>query len=508
LCEAEFVQQTTLYPEPQYAFRHPLTQEVAYGTQLAAARAATHAAIARGLQETDPELLDEQAALIAQHFEQAADAMQAAQWHARAAGWAGFTDPNAALAHWKRIRELDPDLPPGAEAYPLRIGARSMVLTMGWRLGQDVAEAREVFEEGKALAEGAGDSASLAILHGALGIIEATCAGNVPEYVRLVEEVRQLAEEVEDPDLRVAAATAPMYAYYLAGRFEDALTSLDRLLELTADDPQRGAGIVLGNPRAWATSFRAGPLIAIGSFGEARRAIAEGTELCRRWDRESLGWTNTFSVALAAWGGEPPSPETLAHGRQAVEIAEEIGDAFSRIVAYSWLGLAHSLVDDHEEAMRVADHCLEMIAERGAGLEFEPTVHGIRSEAHRAQGNLDEAVDEGELAMRLAEERGINSIGPRIRNTLAETLLDRETPGDAERAGELLVEAERGARDLSARPDIARALRQRARLCAILGDHEGRDSLLTDALEMAREMDARGLIEEIEADIGERAASR
>ena len=183
LCEAEFVQQTALYPEPQYAFRHPLTQEVAYGTQLAAARAATHAAIARGMQETDPELLDERAALIAQHFEQAGDAMQAAKWHARAAGWAGFTDPNAALMHWKRIRELDPDLPPGAEAYPLRIGARTMLLTLGWRLGEDVAEAREVFEEGKALAEGAGDSASLAMLHGALGIIEATCAGNVPEYV-------------------------------------------------------------------------------------------------------------------------------------------------------------------------------------------------------------------------------------------------------------------------------------------------------------------------------------
>ena len=508
LCEAEFVQQTALYPEPQYAFRHPLTQEVAYGTQLAAARAATHAAIARGMQETDPELLDERAALIAQHFEQAGDAMEAAQWHARAAGWAGFADPNAGLMHWKRIRELDPDLPPGAEAYPLRIGARTMVLTMGWRLGEDPAEAREVFEEGKALAEGAGDSASLVVLHGALGIIEATCAGNVPEYVRLVDEVRQVADGIEDPDLRVAAAVGPMYGYYLSGRFEDALTSLDRVLELTADDPQAGAGIVLANPRAWATSFRAGPLIALGRMGEARRAIAEGTELCRRWDRESLGWSNTFSVALAAWGGERPSPDTLVHGRRAVEIAEEIGDAFSRIVGYSWLGLAHNLVDDHVEAMRVADHCLEMIAERGAGLEFEPTVHGIRAEAYGAQGDLDEAVEEGELAMRLAEERGINSIGPRTRNALAEILLDREAPGDIERAGELLVEAERSARDLSARPDVARALHQRARLCAILGDHDGRESLLTDALEMSREMDARGLIEQIEADLGERAASR
>jgi class 3 adenylate cyclase/tetratricopeptide (TPR) repeat protein len=508
LVEAEFVQQTALYPEPQYAFRHPLTQEVAYGTQLAAARAATHAAIARGMQETDPELLDERAALIAQHFEQAGDAMEAAQWHARAAGWAGFTDPNAALGHWKRIRELDPDLPPGAEAYPLRIGARTMVLTLGWRLGEDVAEARELFEEGNALAEGAGDHASLAMLQGALGIIEATCAGNVPEYVRRADEASRVSDRIEDLDLRVAAATAPMYAYYLAGRYEDSLASLDRVLELTADDPQAGAGIVLGNPRAWATSFRAAPLIGLGRMDEARKAIADGTELCRRWDREALGWSNTFSVSLAAWGGEPPGPDTLVGGRRAVEIAEEIGDAFSRIIAYSWLSLAHSLVGDSEEALRVADHCLGMIAERGAGLEFEPTVRGVRAEAFRAQGDLDEAVDEGELALRLAEERGANSIRPRTRIVLGEILLDRGAPGDIERAAELLGEAERIARDLQARPDVARALRQRARVCAIQGDEGGRNSLLAEALEMALEMNARGLIEQIEADIGERAAAQ
>ncbi len=507
LCEAEFVQQTALYPEPQYAFRHPLTQEVAYGTQLATARAVAHAAIARGMQETDPELLDERAALIAQHFEQAGDAMQAALWHARAAGWAGFADPNAALAHWKRIRELDPDLPPGAEAYPLRIGARTMVLTLGWRLGEDVAEARAVFEEGKALAEGAGDYGSLAMLHGALGLVEATCAGNVAEYIRRADEASRVLDRIEDPDLRVAASTAQMYAYYLAGRFEDGLAALDRVLELTADDPQLGAGIVLGNPRAWATSFRAGPLIALGRMEEARQAIAEGTELCRRWDREALGWSNTFSVALTVWGGEPPSPDTVMHGRRAVEIAEEIGDAFSRIVGYSWLCLAHIVVGEPAEAIRVADHCLAMIAERGAGLEFEPTVHGVRAEARGAQGELDLAVEEGKLALRLTEERGTNSIRPRTRILLAEILLNRGGAGDIGRAAELIDEAERIARDFGARPDVARALRQRAHLFATEGDDDGRDALLTDALAMAREMDARGLIAQIEADLVEPAAS-
>ena len=52
------------------AFRHPLTREVAYGTQLGERRAATHAAAARATIELEPERLDELPALVAQHMEE------------------------------------------------------------------------------------------------------------------------------------------------------------------------------------------------------------------------------------------------------------------------------------------------------------------------------------------------------------------------------------------------------------------------------------------------------
>ena len=47
LTDAGFLYEAELYPERVFAFRHPLTREVAYGTQLAEQRAATHAAAAR-----------------------------------------------------------------------------------------------------------------------------------------------------------------------------------------------------------------------------------------------------------------------------------------------------------------------------------------------------------------------------------------------------------------------------------------------------------------------------
>ena len=66
--------------EAEYVFRHPLTQEVAYGSQLLEQRIALHAAVARALEEVFAERLGECAALIAHHWEQARRPGQARRW--------------------------------------------------------------------------------------------------------------------------------------------------------------------------------------------------------------------------------------------------------------------------------------------------------------------------------------------------------------------------------------------------------------------------------------------
>src|SRR5262249_60323264 len=46
LIAAEFLYEQELYPETIYAFKHPLTQEVAYNSQLGERRAAVHRPVA------------------------------------------------------------------------------------------------------------------------------------------------------------------------------------------------------------------------------------------------------------------------------------------------------------------------------------------------------------------------------------------------------------------------------------------------------------------------------
>src|SRR5439155_17749461 len=76
---AEFIYEETVASDGGYAFKHPLTHEVAYRSQLAGRRASMHAAVARALAEIGPDKVDERAALLAHHWEEAGEALEAAR---------------------------------------------------------------------------------------------------------------------------------------------------------------------------------------------------------------------------------------------------------------------------------------------------------------------------------------------------------------------------------------------------------------------------------------------
>ncbi len=111
LTSAEFLYQEALYPEAEYVFKHPLTREVAYGSQLTGRRASVHAAVGRAIEDREATKLGERAALLAYHWEHAGDARAAAKWHRNAAEWVGLNYPAEALRHWGSAKDVLDTLP-------------------------------------------------------------------------------------------------------------------------------------------------------------------------------------------------------------------------------------------------------------------------------------------------------------------------------------------------------------------------------------------------------------
>ena len=441
LIETEFLHETALYPEQILAFRHPLTQEIAYGSQLAQARARAHTAIAQGLEATDPERADENAGLIAQHFERAGDAMKAAEWHLRAIAWTGLRDPMASIRHAEQVVELDAGIPDNAEGDGVRLTARLYVTTMGWRVGADPAVIRRTYEDGVAIARRMGDDMMLALLHASFAACPVTCEGRLDEGLEIALEAARLCDSIGDPGLRAMTRTFPSYCFWMKGQLQDALAMCDEILELTADDPPIPFAELIGSPRAWAMMARASIITAQGATAEARVLMDESIALAGETAEETLGWAHMFASTMHLSGAEMPIDELVQHAHSAFEIAERLGDAFSRSWARVWLGYASYASGDAEQAVAEFTRALAEVEERGAGRESRPFVLRTLGLALVAAGQIDRGIETGRQAIPIAQDVGSGLSELWAREAVAVSLLDRGTPEDVKEAGEHLKAA-------------------------------------------------------------------
>jgi adenylate cyclase len=438
LIETDFLHETALYPEQILAFRHPLTQEIAYGSQLVQARARTHTAVAMGLETTDPDRADENAGLIAQHFERAGHAMKAAEWHLRAIGWAGLRDPMASIRHALQIVDLDDDIPNDADGDMARLNARLYVTTMGWRVGADPAITRKAFDEGILIAERTGNTVVLALLHTAFSACPLTCEGRLAESVFIATEAKRLADTLGDPGVRVLTMTILPYLIWLQGRLEEAVAMFDEVIELTADNLDIPFKELMGSPRAWALAVRGTMLCCLGRQEEGRRGLDEAIQLAEVEDQETLGWVHMFAAAVHFSGGDMTVDEVVHHAQKVFEIAERLGDAFSRSWARLWLGYAALVAGDAERAVEEFTRTLTEIEERGAGREALGLVQRSLGTALVATGEVDRGIEVGRGAIPLAVDLGSIQYEMWAREALGASLLERGSEADLEEAGENL----------------------------------------------------------------------
>jgi class 3 adenylate cyclase len=160
LQDGEFLYETALYPERELTFKHPLTQEVADRSQLAAQRARAHARVARAIEELEADHLDEHAALLAHHWEAAGEPRLAARWHARAADRIGTTDYGQSYVHWSRVDALLRDVDGDEESAALQGRAYGELMRLGFRATMTEDMARDVFARGQAFYETRADTRS------------------------------------------------------------------------------------------------------------------------------------------------------------------------------------------------------------------------------------------------------------------------------------------------------------------------------------------------------------
>lgn len=404
LVAAGFLYEIEVYPRRILAFRHPLTREVAYGTQLAESRASTHAAAARALVELEPERHDELAALIASHMEAGEELREAARWSARAAFWAGHRRPADAFRLWREVTRLADALEEDEETTALALSSRLQQLDFSWRLGMAEAEASALAAEAKAIADRSGDLRSLALLK-LMSSARPGVSHRAAEWVEGSREATALADQSGDVDLRIAIRGVGAYAEMCAGELDAVDAILDEIFALTGDDIEAGANIVITCPYSWALMARSIVLKERGRLEEAEATASKALHVAASFgDPETESWARGNRATMMAERGLVEAG--LAQAQRNYELTDQLGDVFSRAVALTGLGYVQTMAGEHEAAIESLDLAERIYREAmGAGGEQECWRGTIKTWALLGLGRDEEALAQAERMVAIAAER-------------------------------------------------------------------------------------------------------
>jgi class 3 adenylate cyclase len=496
LVQAEFLLEKALYPEAEYAFKHPLTQEVAYASQLAAQRAPSHASVARAIEALRPDRLDEQAALLAYHWERAGDALAAARWHRRAAEWLFKNEPAESYAHSKRVYELAKAVSVTPESRTLLIEACCRLVAHSFVVGLSEDERDRLAAEGRELADGMRDRRALFTIETGLATSRMLSGWSREGPLAPIERAIAIAGDL-DPKTRIEAGFRLSNILAHMGR-ADALRAIDEVLELLGQEPSGDfVGIDAFSILNFALFHKAFLLMWAGRPGEAVGFFERSLQAARERDEMTV-------IHMQCWGGAAfeeltgTPRQALARSREAVERAERSGAIFNETVALLYLGWAQLLHGQVGDALASLQRVDQLQRERGIASVKLNLGQALLAEAHLAAGDAAQARS---VANRCTAERGTWVF--ELRAHLARSRVLRSLDGTQARTD---IEASLARAEILLEKSGARAfapfiVEERARLCAVLGDVSGAARHLREAQRLFAELGATGHAERVAKEI-------
>lgn len=492
LLSAELIDQVRFTADAEYAFRHPLIRAVSYESQLKSDRAQWHGRLAAAIEESEPDSVEDNAALIAEHLEAAGDLLAAYGWHMRAATWATNRDIRAAWRSWERARRIADALPElDPEQLSMRIAPRTMLCGNAWRVQVDVTDR---FEELRQLCSATGDVASLAIAMAGLVLYQAF-QGRIRDASRLASEAWAIAESLGDAALTVGLSFPVIYPKGHGGEYSESLRWSQRCIDLADGDAFLG-NFIFGSPLSIAFTTRGYARYCLGRHGwqtDVRLAL----DMAITADPFSYA----TAVAYVYFPGIPhgvlaADDRAIREIKDALRIAERSGDDMAVAFAGVILGLAlvHRRTDaEREHGRQLLTEIAEVFLRRQHNLSELRLVNMYVARELARREDHDAAIPLMVTALdQLIHEGQLLSWGIPATAVLVEALLDRRADGDvaqAESAIDRLADAT-GDDGIAVR-DIW-LLRMRALLARAEGDDVAYQSLAAEYRAMAESLGFEG----------------
>jgi predicted ATPase/class 3 adenylate cyclase len=496
---AEFLYETSLFPDPEYTFKHALTLEVAYGSLLRERRRSLHVRVLDALEGLHANRLAEKVELLAHHAARGEAWDRAARYLyqagekalAQARPWAAASFFQSTLDALDHVGDAaDPALKLDAflELWVAKIST------------SQIEGLREVGEKAETLARALNDGARLAKVQvrqaqaiAVVGLIPGT-------FESAIERAREAYRHADPGDLRTRS-----YAQFIAavscrdlGRLRDSIAEAGRGLALFPPLAEGGNEAGLTFPIyvslcAWRSEVHA----TLGEFDTALASAAAALRMAGEMHHpSSLTLANAFLGYCRLLKGD--IDDAIPALQRGLALAQE-HDIPHGVTANSlYLAYALILAGRDDPALEAATRAMQPSA-------FMPqwTRYGtVPAVIYLLGGRLAEAAGEADRGLALVAERQARGYrGPLLR-IRAEVDM-RQEPIDLDGAAGRLREALALAVELGMRPEIARCRVSLARLHQRRGEMRVADEYLTTAVALYGELGANFWADRAEAELGE-----
>jgi tetratricopeptide (TPR) repeat protein len=484
-----------LFPDRVYTFKHALTHEVAYGSLLHERRRALHASIMEALEALYSDRLVEQVERLAHHAFRG-EVWEKALTYSRQAGMKAFArSANAeavvyfeqalqALAHLPERRETI------AQAIDLRFELRHALFQL-----REYGRIFGYLREAETLIQALDDQQRLGQVSAHLSI-HCMMMGEHDQAIAYGQRTLAIAEALGDIALEAQANFYLGMAHYHQSDYRRAIDSLERNVVSLRGDLLRERLGMAGFPAVFSRSGLTRCLAERGAFAAG---MAHGTEAVRL--AEAADQPYTLINACYGLGLLYLVKGNLSEAAAVLERGLQLGQA-GNVVAWfleiaSTLGVTYALLGRAGEALPLLGQAREYMA------GIRTTSHYVLclarlSEAYLLAGHRENAVELAGQALALARARKEPGMEAYVLRLLGEMYVQWD-PLEVEKAEENYYHALTLADELGMRPLQAHCHRGLGTLYATLGQREQARTELATAIAMYQSMEMTFWLPQTEA---------
>ena len=479
----EFLYETSLFPEPQYTFKHNLTYEVAYASLLHERRRALHARIVEVVEALPEESRAARVEFLAHHAFQG-QLWQKAVHYLRQAGAKALTRAanREAGAHFQKALEALRRLPESRLTLQQAIDLRFDLVVPNLQLGQ-LPQIVSLLREAESLAEKLADEQRLGRAFSHL-VNYFYLTGEPSKAIQYGERCQAIGHALGDSGLQELARRYMGHSYHAQGQYRRAESVLRENLKVLGAaraswvEPDRLSDVASS---AWAAFAMAD----VGDFAAAQEFADKALQSA---EESRHAYTKAIASALAGlvWLRRGFPGRAMPHLQRSVQGCKDAHLPLWQPVASSLLGLALVMLDAVDEALPLLEEAVVRTGELGVKAYLALWKTHL-AEGLLAAGQNARAKVHAEEALELAiahQEHGHQAWALRVCGDVA----SQDGERGLEAAEAYFAEALTLARQLGARPLCALTHLSLGRCYRRAGMNAKAEEQLTEALSLSVDM--------------------